>query len=283
MSSSFQQCRVLTFDALGTLYRFKSPVAEQYLNVARERGVHVSASADALLSSFKQAYRNLNREHPNYGVGKLSSPQVWWEKLVHDTFTHADPVVSLPHDLGTTMYHHFSSGAAYELFPDVRGMLQKWREHDRSPVTAIRGIITNSDPRVDKVLHDLGVRVGNVRIQQGRAVQEGFDAGNDFDFICTSYEATSEKPSADIFQQAHTLVDAVDDARGRQPHIRSLGRDEWVHIGDDLTKDFQGAREAGLVAILVQREALSTDELEATEQGQLATSDLSNLSDLLGT
>lgn len=324
--NSFAQ--VLTFDALGTLYRFKEPFADQYLNVARRCGMRLSATPEALDKAFKVAFKEISQEYPNYGKGKLDSPQVWWEALIEHTFDQATDGASLPPSLSHELYTHFSSGAAYELFPEVKHMFARNRSYRSLPLKwelptsnsphpmlsgperRIIGVVTNSDPRVIDVLRDLGLKVGVTepqRIQEEtalpswstarpRAAASDWNSDNDIDFVCTSYEAGSEKPNNGIFDHALMLADAV--GRSLDKNVleylstqemrtelrlkfelliaRNRQNVNWVHAGDDLEKDYQGASAWGATAYYVKRKARATEEEEtATVEGKYLLRNLS--------
>lgn len=310
---------VLSFDALGTLYRFKEPFANQYLKVARRCGMKLSTAPEALDKAFKVAFRDISREYPNYGKGKLDNPQVWWETLIEQTFDEATNGASLPPSLSEELYTHFSSGAAYELFPEVKNMFARHRsQKSRSfglefpnlkessyimtgPNRPIVGVVTNSDPRVTSVLRDLGLKVGvteRERVQaetslpswgeRPKAVASDWNPDNDIDFVCTSYDAGSEKPDKAIFDHALMLADAagrsLDDhymqyllAQKFNPQlllkIESRLEDMrrvlvWAHVGDDLGKDIHGASAWGATAYYVKRKARITEEEEIATVGR---------------
>ncbi|ETN45885.1 uncharacterized protein HMPREF1541_00066 [Cyphellophora europaea CBS 101466] len=310
LSSSRRNCIVRSYDALGTLYGFKEPVAVQYLKVARSCGLRDDISSHAVNQAFKSAYKDTVAEYPNYGKEKLSDPQQWWKILIDRTFGQVVPENRIPDDLGAALYQHFSSGAAYELFTDARNMFQRMREDRAQPLVRaghdepivnyppIVGVVTNSDPRVTKVLHDLGLKVGAVepqRVLDGKSppgCSDDWNPSNDIDFVCASYEAGYEKPDRGIFDHARTLGDAV--LQAQQAHrtksleamrgpegttadesIKSVPRMptvEWHHIGDDMSKDYQGAEGAGMKGFYLKRdEPLTTEELRVPESARLTS------------
>lgn len=322
---------VVTFDALGTLYRFKEPFADQYLKVARRCGMKLSATPDAVDKAFKVAYKDLNERYPNYGKGKLANPQEWWGTLIEQTFDQATNGATIPQALSLELYNHFSSGAAYELFPEVKDMFVRARGFRKSPFNfglesttetteqyflsgptrRITGVVTNSDPRVVDVLKDLGLKIGVVepqRVQEGtslpgwfgqtQAVASDWNPDNDIDFVCTSYEAGSEKPDKGIYDYALILADAagrgLDEQCKQYLSAQSLDEEDlflmaeriaqgrraidWVHAGDDFEKDFRGAQDWGATAFYVKRKGRPTpEEKSATKEGQFLLLDLSDI------
>ena len=234
-------CMIVTLDALGTLYRLKAPVHDQYRRVAYQCGLMSSYSDDDLTRSFKSAFKDHSSRFPNYGKanaghGTLSDPQIWWENVVKDTF---QPLVgnneTLPSNLGSSLYKHFSSSSAYELFPDVPQFISSLKrlraqlENSPQGTQLITGIITNSDPRVRQILSSLGVFTGSLQAKPditniGEAVfefvnQEGPRPSYfgrlyrpheiDFDFLLTSYVAGYPKPDPRIFQDVRKFASTV--------------------------------------------------------------------------
>ena len=233
---------ILSLDALGTLYRFRSPVAQQYLTVAQRYGLNSSVELPQLEASFKAAFKATSAQYPNYGIGyggghkKLPNPEAWWSEVVTRTFK---PLVTeeLDPELSRALYQHFSSSAAYELYPDVLPFLERMKEirqNTEGPMFII-GIITNSDPRVKDILESLNLKIAmpkfstevrsfedtfrrtgedlnnpDVPMSQWKAPWEGdLSTDKSFDFLATSYDAKSEKPDTGIIHYAASMVNLV--------------------------------------------------------------------------
>ena len=230
---------ILTFDALGTLYNFRSPVAEQYLQVARQCGLTAQINEDDLQQAFTKTFKVMNKDHPNYGRKTMNSPSDWWHDLVEQSFCRVTKEL-LPDHLGSNMYDHFSSSAAYRLYPDVKSLFARLRKlrtgftEERDPFL-ITGVISNSDPRTRDILMSLGLRSGDpdfpsikdafaapgMDAQTGlRHVplpwKESWDVTNDFDFVASSYDCDSEKPDRGIFDHARGLAALMPLSRAMQ-------------------------------------------------------------------
>ena len=111
------------------------------------------------------------------------------------------------------------------------------------------GVITNSDDRVPSVLSSLGLNVG--RRRYGLTVESmdpRSDVEDDIDFVVMSYDVGYEKPSRDVFDAAKQLVWS----NWRNPEQE----DRFIHIGDDLNKDFEGAQRAGWESVLLDRNGI---------------------------
>ncbi|KEF58185.1 uncharacterized protein A1O9_06111 [Exophiala aquamarina CBS 119918] len=118
-----------------------------------------------------------------------------------------------------------------------------------------------------------------------------YDPGNDFDFLATSYDAGSEKPDGGIWAYAKGFIEDIAPTRAeralavpQEPRQFSVsnsvaknwrdsqevmleltrserervricgGKVSWVHIGDELKKDYEGARKFGHEALHLERE-----------------------------
>ena len=111
------------------------------------------------------------------------------------------------------------------------------------------GVITNSDDRVPSVLSSLGLEVGPRRYGFGvESPDPHFNMEDDIDFVVMSYDVGYEKPSRDVFDAAKQLVGS----KWGDPDQE----DRFIHIGDDLKKDFEGAQRAGWESVLLDRKGI---------------------------
>ena len=304
--------RCVSFDALGTLFVFKEPVAVQYLKIARKCGVSDSLDHDSVLKAFGTAYKQTSAEHPNYGKksSNLAGPDEWWDLLVNRTFAQIIPKKSIPADIGSAMYHHFSSGAAYNLRPEVMYLFQELRRlRSASEVVSLTTcVITNSDPRVADILRDLGLKVGHSIAADAQpdadARPPGVDLDNDIDFVCSSYEAGSEKPDPAIYEYAKRCMINLRDAdevypskqysdaqsdppSTRQPEqdppgFKSHQRESWLHVGDEFVKDCVGAAAAGFTPVLLcEEQAIEQWHDKLAEQHGFAIASLKDVAQFL--
>ncbi|KAK5047959.1 hypothetical protein LTR84_006149 [Exophiala bonariae] len=153
------------------------------------------------------------------------------------------------------------------------------------------GVITNSDPRAESVLKSLGLQVGpskpvaipaQILPMGGHKARlllskSKYDRGNDIDFLATSYDAGVEKPASGIWAYAEAFTQGIASVRAENSlgiplHGRSVeqstddyknilieslrvsdGKVSWIHIGDDMTKDYEGARQYGHHALHLDR------------------------------
>ena len=128
------------------------------------------------------------------------------------------------------------------LYPDVLPFFKFLRQQkaasrgDSVWSKAIVGVITNSDDRVPSILSNFGLQVGLCR--HGNASQAPFKAEDDINFVVLSHDVGSEKPNSRIFDAAKHLVPK---------------QERFVHIGDDLQKDYYAAQRAGWEGFLLDR------------------------------
>lgn len=251
---------VVSLDALGTLYKFREPVAVQYSKIARQCGFKGDYETFQLDKSFRSAFKKQNKLYPNYGKENLPSPQVWWEYLVEHTFEpFTTPSAPLPVETGRRLYQHFSSGDAYELFPDVQPFMETMRKlkndfSDPGEPIVLTGIITNSDPRVYNVLASMGLRV-NVStptrsdtvstiknawdyakdMRVATPIDHMYNSGDHFNFMATSYGAGHEKPESILFAQAQARARILAMSRLIQENDKpESAKDAWRLLGKTL-------------------------------------------------
>ncbi|KAK0286392.1 hypothetical protein LTR35_004827 [Friedmanniomyces endolithicus] len=244
---------LICFDAFGTLFKPKRPIAQQYGEVARSLGSS-GFTDDQVSKSFKAAFKHETKENPNFGKSNGMNSTTWWTNIIQNTFhTLVGPSPTLTHHLAPALLYRFSSEEAYILLPDVLPLLQDLRTHPPHGIDRIAvGVITNSDDRVPSVLTSLGLRVspwtyGSGGVKARAPVGEVYDV----DFTVMSYDVGFEKPDRRVFGAAEEMLASLPVAAGTEPV-------SWVKVfvGDECEKDVVGAREAGWCGVLL-REAAS--------------------------
>lgn len=68
---------LICFDAFGTLFTPRKPVAQQYSEVARSFGL-AGFTEDDIAKSFKAAFKNESKQNPNYGKATSLGAEKWW-------------------------------------------------------------------------------------------------------------------------------------------------------------------------------------------------------------
>lgn len=69
--------------------------------------------------------------------------------------------------------------------------------------------------------------------------QASFKAEDDINFVMTSYDVGSEKPDSDMFDATIQMLP---------------GQERFLHVGDDVQKDYYAAKRAGWEGFLLDRE-----------------------------
>jgi REG-2-like HAD superfamily hydrolase len=279
---------LLAFDAFGTLFTPRQPIATQYGDVARRHGLS-GFRDDELQASFRRAFKEESTLHPNYGkkVG-MKAPE-WWSNVISKTFT---PFVSsgtqLPDRLVPDLLHRFSSKEGYSLFPDTLPFFQKLRELKISKnrqewpwQRTVVGVITNSDDRIPGILESFGLKVGSRRFGISHT-DPAIDESEDINFVVLSYDVGYEKPDKKIFEAAEKLVgDMIVDSEA------DLAGFDKVFVGDEPAKDAVGAIAAGWHGIYVNRseafwanDALDGGVVQSTDPERSGYEHIRNLGDL---
>lgn len=93
------------------------------------------------------------------------------------------------------------------------------------------------------ILSNLGLKVGLRR--HGNDSQASVTAGDDINFVMLSYDFGFEKPGSEIFDATKQMLP---------------GKERYLHVGDDLQKDYYAAKRAGWDGILLDRKAKRTQE-----------------------
>lgn len=215
-----QRPKVIFLDAVGTLFGVKGSVGEVYGEMAQRFGVEVSDSAlnQAFIQTFQAA------PPPIFpGAEPQEIPECefkWWQLVSRRTFEQAG-VLHHFSDFSAffaELYTHFATAEPWFVYPDVRPALEHWQQ-----LGIELGVLSNFDSRLYLVL-------------------EALDLAQFFTSVTISTEVGAAKPDPQIF------------AVGLHKH--KCPAELACHIGDSLKEDYQGAKAAGLRAILLKRRAI---------------------------
>lgn len=215
MSSSI---RVVFFDAADTLFHVHGSVAEIYLRYAVEFGF--SQKPDSL-SAIQQAFRRAFREAPPPVFAATEparikqSERLWWFDIVHHVFYRVGMFERFD-EFFDQVFRVFEDHRSWCLFPETASTLTRLKARNLE-----LGIISNFDSRLFTVMRGLGIA----------------DA---FDTVTISSLAQAAKPSPQIF---HIALEK-----------HAIDPEEALHVGDSLRDDVEGAKKAGLHAVLLDRD-----------------------------
>lgn len=167
----------------------------------------------AVPETLDQAFRQSFKSAPRSDQGDAYA---WWREITRNTFSQAGVLRDFTdfEDYFAEIYGFFATGEAWYVYEDVLSTLRHWQTQGVS-----LGIISNFDQRIYPVLAALQL--------------DGF-----FTSVTISTEVGAAKPDAQIFQAAIALY----------PHHQNF----W-HIGDSHSEDYEGAVNAGLRGIWLDR------------------------------
>jgi putative hydrolase of the HAD superfamily len=250
---------MITMDVTGTIVSFRGSLEEHYLGAAEKCGVH-NVDASKINDAFGRAYKETSNLYPCFGGSDITAKQ-WWRECVSRSFNLAgatDLDEATQDMIFQRIYSTFGSNAAYEIFPDALPFL-KWAQRNG----LVCGVLSNADERYgDSILPMLGL------------------THDELQFQCFSKDLKLEKPDARVFMAA---------IKHGEPFLNSKNNglpccepSEVLHIGNDFQKDFEGARRAGIHAVLLDR--YGEDELagEWRRRGAPVFTDLLDVVEFLG-
>ena len=161
----------------------------------------------------------------------------------------------IPKALITTLLTRFSTQEGYELFPDVLPFFRHLRQSAQRSACRnnipdlVVGVLTNSDDRVPSILSSLSLSLGSKRYgHEIEGLSIPHDNSHDIDFVAMSYDVGFAKPDPRIFEATKTMVQHW---TGEELHC--------IHVGDEPTKDYHAALNAGWQGLLLDRKGECTD------------------------
>lgn len=255
---------LLAFDAFGTLFTPRQPIAIQYGYLARRHGLN-GLKEDDIQASFHKAFKEEASERPNYGKSIGMKAPEWWANVITNTFTPLIPTsTKLPERLIPDLLDLFSSEEGYALYPDVMPLFQRLRRlkncrnEDEWPwQRTVVGVITNSDDRIPGILQSFGLKVGDKRFGNAHQLRASDAEEYDINFIVLSYDVGYEKPHKEIFEAADQVLEGVLVGSGAE-----AADFDKVFVGDEIEKDAQAASKAGWYGVFVDRQEAYASQFE---------------------
>lgn len=258
-----RRIRVITMDVTGTLVSFRGTLEDHYLGAAKKCGIQL-ANDLAFADAFRTAYREVSRLHPCFGNREMSAKE-WWKLCVLRSFELAgcEMTESQQDRVFQRIYSTFGSHAAYEKFDDALPFLNWARRHK-----IVCGILSNADERYgDSILPMLDFTADDLQLQ------------------CYSKDFGVEKPDSRFYlaalreAESYLPVSISDDGDALDTELLPS---QCLHIGNDYVKDFEGARRAGMHAILLDRYGEKENADEWRRRGALCFKDLLDVVEFLG-
>jgi putative hydrolase of the HAD superfamily len=213
--------RAILFDAAGTLFYLTKTVGDHYAYVGREVGLDLDAQQ--LNRAFHTAWQETPRRSAIEGP-RENDDKEWWRELVRRVFDQVAPSLSeLDRDnFFEVAYEHFAEAGVWQLYPEVPEVLEQLRPRFQLSV------ISNFDGRLRLILQNLGI-------------------SKYFPHVFISSELGADKPDPEIFRRALNLI--------------HLNADEVLHVGDDPERDWNAAKEKGLLVFQLDRPKNSLRDL----------------------
>jgi putative hydrolase of the HAD superfamily len=206
---------LIFFDAGGTLFEVRGGVGRIYSKIAGRYGVTIGPEEADAL--FRAAFTaRTAMGFPAATGDSAAAERQWWFDLVQQVFFGRMPE-SIFSTYFAELYDYFRSADAWLLYPDVPHSLEQLQARGHR-----MGIISNFDSRLKEIIANLGIAPF---IEQ----------------ITTSWSAKAAKPDPQIF------LKAVADMR--------VSPFSATHVGDSIHEDIEGAKNAGLNPILIDRKS----------------------------
>jgi putative hydrolase of the HAD superfamily len=241
-------------DITGTLVSFRGSLEKHYLGTAKKLGVEIPEDAP-ISQAFKMAYTEQSLIHPCFGGHNITAKE-WWKGCVLRSFdlVGAKMTPEQQEHVFQRIYSIFGSQACYEKFEDAIPFLH-WAQRKN----LVCGVLSNADERYgDSILPMLGF------------------THDELNFQCYSKDLEVEKPDRQAF------MDAMTNAQPWLPSDDPLLPSEVIHVGNDYFKDFEGARRAGMHAVLLDRYEETESAEEYRRRGALCFSSLTEVVEFLG-
>lgn len=208
--------KAVFFDAAGTLIKPARRVGESYAAIAAKHGKNV------LPSDITERFRVCFDLAPRLAFPDANETSIgamernWWKQLVARVFEPWSPFDGFDNYFAE-LFAYFAEPQAWALYPEVPETLLALKDRGLS-----LSVISNFDSRLVNILNGLGV-------------------GSWFEHIFVSSRVGFAKPDERIFNVALKQ-------HGLKP-------ENAFHVGDSVINDLQGANNAGLRGILVDRDA----------------------------
>jgi len=202
------------FDAAGTLIKTARSVGESYAAIAEKYGMQVAPAA--LLPRFRACFDGSSAlAFPGAPAPTISElEKAWWKRLVQQVFAPFGPFDRFD-PYFDELFGYFAQPESWVLYPEAGETLRALSRRGLK-----LAVVSNFDSRLSSILEGLGVAAS-------------------FDGIFISSSVGYAKPDRRIFDfvlKAHQLA---------PEHV--------LHVGDSVTNDIDGAANAGMKGILVDR------------------------------
>jgi putative hydrolase of the HAD superfamily len=206
----------ITIDAAGTLIHPAEPVAISYGRLAAQFGSHLDPQA--LAAAFRHGFSKMPPMAFSTALDKDELDRAergWWRRLVKQITEEAGGVRQFD-EYFSVLYGYYATSEAWRLYPEVHSVVAALRAQDIK-----LAVVSNFDSRLLPVLDGLGI-------------------ASSFGHIVYSTASGAAKPDGAIFADA----------------LRQTGSNAGttLHVGDNASADYSGAKAAGMHALLLHRD-----------------------------
>ncbi|KAK5642396.1 hypothetical protein RI129_008563 [Pyrocoelia pectoralis] len=208
--------KLVTFDVTDTLLAFRKAPGQYYADTATKHGIKCNGTE--LSKNFRIHFKDMAKNHPNYGLTTGLGWEMWWKELITRTFKQCHPTIDIK-KLDAISHNLINDYKTFSCWKHCKGALDLLSYLKHKGYTL--GIISNFDPRLDATLENAHIR-------------------HYFNFIVASYDVGVQKPNPNIFEIAMKFS-----------NIKSLSAEDCLHVGDSYSLDYEGAKNAGWNAALV--------------------------------
>ncbi|MCI0741402.1 MAG: HAD family hydrolase [Gemmataceae bacterium] len=217
-----KQLQAVFFDAVGTLFHAKPAVSEIYWSVARRFGSSLTSAQIESRFAYAFAEEETRDRDSEFRTDEAREHRRW-----RDIVRYALPDVTDPDACFAELYAHFGRPTAWRCHPNAASMFVQL-----SAAGYRVGLASNYDERLHAVVRAL------LPSPPGRGIGDVGEptAPN----IVVSAAVGWKKPAPQFFQAVCRAVE--------------LAPQGIVFVGDDVDNDAQGARRAGMRAVLFDPE-----------------------------
>jgi REG-2-like HAD superfamily hydrolase len=221
---ALRRTKAVFLDAGNTLLSADPPVESVYGGTFRRWGV--ASPDDAVLAALHGTWGLVaaRQARGEERWGGEAGERGFWRSFVQEVFSRVGGGV-LPEELLDELVAHFHRQESWSLYPEVLEVLSALRERGLKLF-----VVSNWDSTLPALLDRL-------------------DLTRYFDGVVVSALVGASKPAREIFEKAL-------EAAGVEAH-------EALHVGDSPSEDYEGARAAGLPALLLDRAGVAEGGFES--------------------